>query len=579
MAELTLVYDLVVIFAVAVAVVAALRRIGVPPIAGFIVAGTLVGPQSLGLIRDAHRVELLAEVGVVLLLFGIGVELSLERLRRLWRPILVGGSLQVGITILVVAAAAGLLGNPVGRSVFLGFLVAVSSTAIVLRALEARGEIDAPHGRLTLGILVFQDLCVVPMMLAIPLLAGSGAPAWRLAVALLKAVVILAAVLLAARLVVPWTLDLIARTRQRDLFVLTVFLVCIGTAWAASMAGVSLALGAFLAGLVVAGSGYRHQALADLIPFRQVLTSVFFVSVGMLIDPRTLVTHIRPILALLGLILLGKFALVFVTGAIMRLPLRVCVLAAVALAQMGEFAFVLARAAEGKGLLSEALATNLFAAAILSMLIAPLALAFGPHLAAGAGKIRALTLLLRVRTAEDAVKRVRAWTDHVIIAGYGLAGQELARSLRESGIPYVIVDLNPENVRRATAGGEPVYFGDVTSPEVLEHLGAAHARELVIVINDPAAAERAVQAARRIAPNLHILVRTLYLADVGGLLASGASQVIPAELEAAVHVASRVLTRHGVEDGMIEAQVSRLRDREGEESSTVRRPPQTPSAS
>lgn len=567
MAELTLLYDLVVIFAVAVAVVAVLRRIRVPPIAGFIVAGMLVGPQALGLIEGVHEVEVLAEVGVVLLLFGIGLELPLDRLRRLWRPILVGGALQVGITLLAVFAIARLLGLPVGSSIFLGFLVAVSSTAIVLRGLESRGELEAPHGRLTLGVLVFQDLCVIPMMLAIPLLAGSSAPAWSLGIALLKAVAILAGVLFAARLVVPRALHVIARTRQRDLFVLAVFLVCIGTAWAASMAGVSLALGAFLAGLVVAGSEFRHQALADLIPFREVFTSIFFVSVGMLIAPRDLAGNFGPILALLGLVVLGKFTLVFASAAIMRLPLRVCVLAAAALAQIGEFAFVLARAAEGTGLLSEKLASNFFAAAILSMFIAPLALAFGPHLAAGVGKIRALTLLLRVRTAEDAVKRVRDWRDHVIIAGYGVAGQELARSLRDSGIPYVIVDLNVDNVRKANAKGEPIYFGDVTSPEVLEHLGAAHARDLVIVINDPRAEERAVKAARRVVPDVHILVRSRYLADVEALLAAGASEVIPAELQAAVEVTSTVLARHGIEGAAIDKQLSRIQSRRGEEFS------------
>ncbi len=565
MSELSLLYDLVIIFAVAVAVVAALRRIGVPPIAGFILAGTLSGPQGLGFVHDPHQVRVLAEVGVVLLLFGIGLELPLERLRRLWRPVLIGGTLQMGITLLGVFAFAWLYGLGFGASVFLGFLVAVSSTAIVLRGLDERGELEAPHGRLTLGILIFQDLCVVPMMLAIPLLAGLGPPGWKLLFALSKTVVLLAAVLLAARLVAPLALHWVAQTRQRELFLLTVFLVCIGTAWAASLAGVSLALGAFLAGLVVAGSEYRDQALADLIPFRGVLTSVFFVSVGMLIEPRALSANVGPVLALLGLILIGKFLVVFSTGVFMRLPLRVCVLSAAALAQMGEFFFVLTRAAEGTGLLPEPWASHFSTAAILSMLVAPLALSFGPHLAAGVGKIRVLTTLLRVRTAEDAARRVQKFRDHVIIAGYGVAGLELSRSLEEAGVPFVIVDLNPANVRRAVSEGKPAYFGDVTSREVLELLGAAHARDLVIVINDPGAAERAVKAACRACPELHILVRSRYLADVEGLLAAGASKVIPAELEAAVEVTSDVLGRHGAAADVIEKQLSRIRNRRGEE--------------
>ncbi|MBI2881114.1 MAG: cation:proton antiporter [Candidatus Tectomicrobia bacterium] len=564
MGELTILYDLVVIFAVAVAAVALLRRVGVPPIAGFILAGALLGPRSFGLIQDVERVDVLAEIGVVLLLFGIGLEISLGRLRRLWRPIVFGGALQVGITVLATASLARLFGQPVGTSVFLGCLVAVSSTAIVLRGLEARGELEAPHGRLTLGILVFQDLSVVPMMLAIPLFAGQGATGWNLAGAMLKAAAVLAGVLFAARLLVPRALGWIAGTRQRDLFVLTVFLVCIGTAWAASTAGVSLALGAFLGGLVVAGSEYRHQALADLIPFREVLTSVFFVSVGMLLDPEVIWGNVGPILLLLVGILAGKFAVVFAAAAVLRLPLRVCVLAAAALAQVGEFSFVLARAAGGTGLLAGWLESNLFAAVILSMLVSPLGLALGPHLAAGIGKIRMLTLLLRVRTAEDAVKRVRTWHDHVIIAGYGVAGQELARSLRECGVPYVIADLNPHNVRQAAAQGEPAYFGDVTSPEVLELLGAAHARELVLVINDPTAAERAAGAARRVAPNLYILVRSRYLSDLPSLVRAGANRVIPAELEAAVEVVAHVLGRHGCGGDQVADRLSRVRRRREE---------------
>lgn len=566
MEEFSFLRDLVVIFAVAVVVVALLQKVGVPSIAGFIVAGGLVGPHGFGLIRELHQVELLAEVGVVLLMFGIGLELSLDRLKRLWQPILVGGALQVGLTILGAFALAQLTGLSVRSSIFLGFLVAVSSTAIVLRAMNDRGEMEAPHGRLTVGILVFQDLCVVPMMLAIPILAGADTSGWIVAATVFKAFIVLVGVVLASRLIVPRALHLVARTGQRNLFMQTVFLVCIGTAWIASTAGVSLALGAFLAGLVVAGSEYRHQALADLIPFREVLTSLFFVSVGMLLDVGALLNSPVPILAILLAILAGKFAVVFLTAAIMRLPLRVCVLAAASLAQVGEFYFVLARAGESAGLFDAGwqesfIGPNLAAAAIFSMLIAPLALAAGPHLAAGAGRIRVLTRLLDVRTAEESAGQLAQLQDHVIIAGLGVTGQELTQSLRESGIPYLVVDLNAESVRRASRNGEPAFFGDVTSPEVLENLGAEHARELVLAINDPGAAKRAVAAARRIAPQLHIIIRSRYVGDVKNLLATGADKVVPAELEAAAEITSYVLDRHGVQPDVRFMQLARIRGR------------------
>ncbi len=565
MSELPFLRDLVVIFSVAVAVVALLRRFGVPSIAGFIVAGVAVGPYALGLVSDLHQVEVLAEVGVALLLFGIGLEFNLASLRRLWRAVLLGGALQVGLSIAIVAGVGALLGLPASSGLFLGFLVAVSSTAIVLRGLDARGETDAPHGRFTLGILIFQDLAVVPMMLAIPLLSGAREPGLAAVVALLETVAILVAVVGAAWFVVPRLLRWVARTRQRELWMLTVFLVSMGTAWVASLAGISLALGAFLAGLVVSGSEFRHQALADLIPLREVLTSLFFVSVGMLLDPREVGADAVPVLGLLAAILVGKFAVIFLVGTAIRMSAQVNAIAALALCQVGEFSFVLLRAAEGHELLSPELASRFLAVAILSMLVTPLALAAGPRLAAGAGRLRLLRQLLGVPTAFDAGAEKELRGDHVIIAGYGVAGRELARALRDLSVPYVVVDLNPDLVRRAREAGEPVYFGDVTSVDVLNHLGAARAREVVLVIDDPNAAARAVAAVRQVAPRVHLIVRAPRVEDVELLEAVGATQVIPAEIEAAVEVASHVLGRHGASPEEIEVERARIRTRRSED--------------
>ncbi len=368
--------------------------------------------------------------------------------------------------------------------------------------------------------------------------------------------------MVAARLIVPSLLHFIAKTRQRDLFILTILLICIGTAWSATLAGASLALGAFLGGLVVAGSDYRHQALSDLIPFREGFTSIFFVSVGMLLSPQLLIENIPIILLILFAILAGKFVIVFLTGLIMRLPLRVCVMAATALAQVGEFSFVLARASEGTGLFEDPLAENILAASILSMIITPFAISIAPHLAAGVGRIRILTQLLAVKTAEDAFeKERRRLYDHVIVGGYGVAGEELACSLRECDIPYVIVELNPDNVRKAVLKGEPAYYGDVTSSEVLHLLGADHARELVLVINDPSAIERAIKSARHVAPDLHIIVRTRYLLDVKKLILAGADKVVPEEIESAVTVVSQILQRYRIEEAQLSKQILRIENR------------------
>lgn len=563
MHDLTLLKDILLILAVGVAVALVLRRIGVPSIAGFIVAGILVGPRSLGLVDDTHEVELLAEIGVVLLLFGIGMELSLEKIRRLWKPILVGGSLQMALSIGLAAWIAIAFSVSWRQGIFIGFLVAVSSTAIVLRGLEYRGTIDAPHGRFALGVLVFQDLSVVPMMLAIPLLAQTGGSGWQPLFALGIAAAVIVGVLVLARLIVPRLLHMVALAGQRDLFVLVVLLLCVGTAWVVSLVGVSLALGAFLAGLVVASSDYRSQAMADLIPFREVLSSLFFISVGMLLDPLVLVRSPLPVLGMLGGIVVAKFVIVVAVGIVLGLPLRVSLITGMTLAHAGEFLFVLQRAAEGTGLFSGTLASQLVAAAILSMLVTPMLMHLSPRVASGVSELwlfRWIGRGRRTREREDVGQIVQVG-NHVIIAGYGIAGEELSGAIRQRGIPYLIVDLNAETIKLLSMQGEPAHFGDVTNPEVLEHLGIHRAAELVVAISDPGAAYRAVSTARAIASQLPILVRVRYVGEVQDLLEAGATHVVPSEYESAVEIVSQVLTRHGVPRDEVRAHIEEMHSR------------------
>ncbi len=557
MEEITVLRDLLLIFAIGVGVAFTLKKFGVPSLAGFIVAGILIGPNALGVIPNAHDVELLAEIGVVLLLFGIGLELSLDKLRRVWKPVLIGGTLQVGLSIAATTGVAMAFDLPMGKSIFLGCMVAISSTAIVLRGLEHRGEIDAPHGRFALGILVFQDLCVVPMMLAIPLLAGTGGGGWAPVLSMGKAALVVGGVVVASRIVVPWFLHLIAHTRQRDLFVLAVFLVCIGTAWVVSLFGISLALGAFLAGLVVASSDYRHQAMADLIPFREVLASLFFISVGMLLDPAALFKDPLPIFGLFAAILFGKALIILFVGLVMRIPLRVTLITGMILSQIGEFLFVLARAAEGTGLLDGSLTSQLMAAAILSMLVTPLLMYVSPKFAAGVTKFGILQRYLGVDGGEEKGDSKRL-SDHVIIAGYGVAGEELASALRLQDVPYVIVEFNAETVRNLRQKKEPVFFGDVTSEEVLHRLGVHRAKEMVIVISDSDAALRALGTARRLVPELPVLVRARYVGEVPELMDAGATSVVPSEYESAVEIVSQVLLRHGIARDHIDAYVENM---------------------
>ena len=519
--------DLVIVLGAAIVVVTALRRAGVPSIAGFILTGALVRPTSLALVDDTHHVEVLAEIGIVLLLFGIGLELSLDRLRRFWKAVLLGGGIQVTLTVAGTAMIAGAFGLAPGPAAFLGCVVAISSTAVVLRGLSTRGELEAPHGRLAVGILVFQDLCVVPMILAVPFLAGENGTALEILRAGGTALVILAAVLAAARYLVPPLLAFVARTRQRDIFILAVFLVCFGTAWALSLAGVSLALGAFLAGLIVAGSEFRHQAMSDLIPAREVFASLFFVSVGMLLDVSDVLAHLASTVGLLGMILVGKFVVIWGAAMILRLPVRVGILTAATLCQIGEFSFVLLNTASEFELLDATLSNNLLTAIILSMLLTPVAIAFGPRLALSAARIPWLN---RVLDAEPpGVDAREPHSGHVIVAGYGLTGREVCRTIRDLGMASIAVDVNADNVRAAKAAGNRAVLGDITQREVLESLGCKHARLVVVSINDARATELAVRGVRKIAPDLTIIARAWYDMDQDALQASGATQVVSAE--------------------------------------------------
>jgi CPA2 family monovalent cation:H+ antiporter-2 len=403
-------------------------------------------------------------------------------------------------------------------------------------------------------------------MLVIPLLVGADLSAGAFVVTLTKSVGIVAAVLLLAMLIVPRILKLVARTRQRQLFILSVFVVCLGTAWLVTRSGVSLAIGAFLAGLVVAGSEYRHQALAELISFREVFASLFFVSVGMLLSPVAILSNLVPITAILAGILLGKSVIVFLTALMMRMPLRACLIAAFALAQVGEFSFILLYATQETGLISKSLESSLVSAAILSMFITPFVMSYGPKLAAGLGKFTRLKHLIEVDSAEDASDVVCKMCDHIIIAGYGFAGRELSQVLDEYRIPSVVVDTNIENVRMASRETRRAVFGDITSEGVLAQLGIENARELVLLINDPGASEHAVRVARRLAPHLFISVRTAYLLDIEPLLAAGADEVVPAEREAAVQVAAQVLKRLQADLKQITKQAMAIRDHSEDEN-------------
>ena len=531
--------DLVVILAAAVAVVLVFRRIQLPAIAGFIVAGAALGPAGFGWVKDLEDIRHLAEIGVVLLLFTVGLEFPLGELRRLGRVLTVGGGLQVGLTTAATAALAAAWGASASKALFLGFLIALSSTAIVLKGLTERGEVDAPHGKLVVGMLLFQDLCVVPMILLVPALAGQGDGAASIARVLVTAVLVVAAALTLARWVVPRALHFVAASRGRDLFVLTVVLVGAAITWMTSVAGFSLALGAFLAGMVLADSEYGHQALSDSLALRDLFTSLFFVSIGMLIDFRSGLDHPWLVTGVVAAVLLGKAAIAAFAGLLLRFPVRIALLAGFGVAQIGEFSFVLGRQGTDLGLLTADELRVFLTASVITMFIAPLALRFGPGLAAGASRLRGVGRLDSATSGGIALPEDQA-APQVVILGYGVGGELLAEVLREAAVPFVALDLNAQRVRRARLEGTPLYYGDVTSREMLERAGVAAAAQVVVVLNDQRATLHAVRVAREVGPKAVIIARARYVGETHALLAAGADEVVSQELEGSFTIIERV---------------------------------------
>jgi monovalent cation:H+ antiporter-2, CPA2 family len=553
--------ELAVISAVGVIVALLLARLRLPTAAGLLFAGALVGPGALGLVDSIHSIEVLAEVGVVLLLFSIGLEFSLDRLRSIAGMVMSGGSLQVGLTGAAAFGVAVALGVPVNKAVFYGFVVALSSTAIVLRGLSERGEMNAPHGRFIVGTLIFQDLCVVPMVLVVPLLgpAAEGGAALGIATALGKAAAVVVATLVLARLVVPRLFATVDRSRSREIFLMTTLGLCIGTAWVTSLAGLSLALGAFLGGMVVAGTEYGHRAMGDILPLRDVFMSIFFVSLGMLFDPAVVLDAPTSVVLLVMGFLVVKAFIAALAALVMRFPARVAMLAGVGLAQFGEFGFVLTSVAVASDVVTYEETREVLAAGIISMFLTPVLVRMAPHVSAGARILRPLERMLGARGIDECAPEHDALTDHVVLVGYGVAGRLVARSLAQVDIPYLILELNADVVRTAREAGEPIYYGDLTSTEALGHASVDRARAVILLINDQIAAEQAVATVRRVAPEVPVLIRTTYLERGDFLRHHGATDVVFQEVESGVEMLARVLRRFDVPRNILDEQIEQAR--------------------
>jgi CPA2 family monovalent cation:H+ antiporter-2 len=500
----------------------------------------------------------MAEVGVILLLFTIGLEFSLEKLGRIRAYIVTGGGLQVGLTVAAVTGMLALAGVAFPSAIFTGFLVALSSTAIVLKLLADRRETDTPSGRLSLAVLIFQDLAIIGMVLLVPMLSGRGGTWIDAILALGKSAVIIGVTLVVARKIVPAILGAVARAQRPDLFLLTVVLICLGTAWTLSLFDVSLALGAFLAGLLVSESRYSSYALSEVLPLRMLFNAVFFVSVGMLLDVGFLVGHLPLVLAAtLGVLVLKA---VLTSGAVLalRYPVRVAVVVGIGLAQIGEFSFVLQSVGLNAGLtpmgLGETGTQYFIAVTVLLMTVTPFLVRAAP---AVGGWIQRSMPAGRAAPADAPPETQRE--DHVIVVGYGAAGQRLAHVLGECGLGFVVVELNPVLVDLAREEGVPVIQGDAGRPHMLQVAGIERAKLLVSVINDENATLQIVRMVQHLSPTTQVVVRTRFLQSIEPLQRAGADIVVPEELETTVRLFSHVLGAYLIPPEEIERQTAALR--------------------
>lgn len=550
MPDTALLKDLLIVFGMGVAMVVLFHRLNLPSVLGFLITGVVLGPYGFKIVEETHAIEGLAEIGLVLLLFEAGIEFSVKTFMRLKKFLLIAGTLQIGLTIVAAATIAHFAHIEIKQAIFIGMLVSLSSTALVIRLLEARGELEATHGRAAMSILIFQDLCIVPMVLLTPYLAGDGGGSLvDVGLSMGKALAFVAFAGTAARFAIPWLLSHVASIQKREAFVLSIMLLCLGTAFATSHFGLSMALGAFIAGLVISDSKFSHQALAEVLPIREILNCLVFVSIGMLFDVRVLVANPLLVLGLVAVLMSVKTLVTFGATFIMGHSWRVALLTGVTLAQASEFSFVLSKLGFSAGIISAQVNQLILAVAILSMFFTPAAISLAERFQKlldrlvpsswGAG---------RMGKGADA-KKIE---DHTIVVGYGVAGRNLVNALTSRGIPYMIVEYDPALVRTQMRAGANIIYGDASRTEVLNHAGLARARNIVFTLSDPEILLASVALAHRLNPRVNIIARARRVSQIAALQEKGAQSIVTEELSGSMAISAKILALHTVPENEIE---------------------------
>lgn len=541
------------------------QQFRLPSIVSFLIIGMLAGPYGFAIITDQASIETFGEIGIILLLFTIGLEFSFEKLFRSWRTVIIGGLIQLCTTIVAITFVAYALHVPFTGAIVFGFIISLSSTAIVMKILQERREVDTLQGRTLFGILLFQDLAIIPMILITPVFMGSGGPdLGALPLELAKVAGILIVIVIFGRWVIPGLLYRVASQRNRELFFITIAGICIIVAWLTNQAGLSFTLGAFVAGLIIGESDYNIDALSHIIPFRDVFASIFFLSIGMLLNTQSIlsdVSFILLILLIVTLIIITKILTGACAAAFLGMPARISIFTGFALCQVGEFSFVLAKTGLDSSFIPEQVYQIFLASAIVTMALTPFMMNAAPRATEIYYRMMPHRALRNARDLTSPGGTEQSLKDHIIIAGYGITGKSVARAAEITGIPYMVIEMNPDVIRREKSARRPYFiFGDASRDELLEHAGIRDARALVVVVSDQEAIPPIVHKARRMSPDLYIIARTQHIRHAQYLLDLGADEVVSEEYEAAREIFTRALRKYRLPEPEIAKIVTKLQD-------------------
>ncbi|MCC6549932.1 MAG: cation:proton antiporter [Ignavibacteriaceae bacterium] len=552
MEKFSIIKELVIILFFSIPIIAIFRRINLSSVIGFLFTGILIGPYGLGVISTSSEIEVIAEIGIILLMFSIGVEFSVRQLLQMWRTMFITGGAQVILTVAAGWGVSSLTGLPQKESLFIGILISLSSTAVVLKLLADKNELGTPHGKSTVGILIFQDIAIVPLMILVQVLgADSEMSGGAIALKILLSFGGIAVILFLSRKFIPLLLRWLAGVRIREAFTAGTILLILGTAYISEEIGLTFSIGAFLAGIIISESEYSHQIVSEMLPLKDLFNSIFFVSIGLLLNVAFLAENFFLVGTTFAVLIIIKTGIIVIILLLQRQRLSNALMTGLSLAQIGEFSFIIAQTGIKEGLLSAEMNDTFLAVSIFSLFLTPIIMSFSSKVA---DRFRSFSGELS-QTENPGLK------DHVIIAGFGLNGRTVARVLKDTGIKYQVIEYNPDLVQYHRNLGENIMYGDITRKEILTHAGAETARVMVFAVSDEKSTIAALHLVKEINPDIYTIVRTRYVRQVEVFRDLGASEVIPDELETSLMIFSRVLRKYRFPTNIIMRQLSILRSR------------------